>query len=193
MQIEKHYKIEKAASTDEARLDLNHIFIRDNCTAMASDGRMLAIVPCAIGQGETPGTVTPDSLAYARKHTLGNRALLLHLPDKETAIAEDTTVFPRELTSHTEGEGEQLELIRDSKIDDTKPQAILDFIPPISDDAITLVINPTMLKNLAEALGDKEKIIMYLTPDEDDRILSPIRVHGADGAIGAIMPMRGDD
>ena len=193
MQLDRAYKIEKAASKDEERNDLRHVFISADNTAMATDGRMMAIVPCAVGQGEPAGKVTPDSIAYARKHTLGDGALVLHLVDDKTAVAEDTSVFPREMTSHTKGADEQLELIRVTSDDQGKAETYIKIIPPFDGSDIVLTINPSMLRDLADAMGNKTAITLYMKPNEEGRVLSIIRAHGVEGAIGAIMPMNPED
>jgi hypothetical protein len=194
MQIEKRYQIEQAAGTDENKPGLQYIQI-DETSAVAANGVIAAVVPCASGKGEVKGPITRDSLMYARNHTLGKGAVSLHLEDEKTVIAEDTTTFPRSLSSHTKKvEDEQLELIRvesgkDGEKEAPSVRAIKDLIPSVVG-GISLRLNPEMLFKLAKALGDKEEVIMFMNYDVEDFIVKEaIRVHGSEGAVGVIMPM----
>ena len=197
MQIDKRYRIEEAASKDFEKIPLNYIQI-DNSSAVASDGVIAAVVPCASGKGEVKGPITRDSLVYARTHTLGDGAIALHLQDDLTVVAEDTTVFPRSLSSYTaKEEGEQLELIQVEKGHDgtMKCPNVKDMkkVIPVIDDHFAMKINPEALFRLAKALGDKEELILFIRADDDDIVRSPIRAHGFDGAVGVILPMVVDE
>jgi hypothetical protein len=160
---------------------------------MATNGKIMAVVPCAVGTGDKPGRITPDSLQYARKHTLGDAAAVLHLIDDATAIAEDTTSFPRELESKVKSGGEQLEIFRAATTEeDGDSDGMIGVIPERSANAVVLVINPAYLKTLAEAMGSPDCITLYITPDENNRVLSAIRAECVDDdgrATGVIMPI----
>lgn len=199
MQIDKRYKLEKAVRTGKEIKDdpAAYVYIRPDCTAMATNGRIMAIVPCAVGSGDMSGRITPDSLTYARKHTLGDKAAVLHLIDNASAIAEDTTSFPREIESKVTDKGEQLELLRIATPEEKRDcETMVTVIPEWNANAVVLRINPALLKTLADALGSPECVTMYLMPDEFNKVLSCIRVEtkADDGpkAIGAIMPISND-
>lgn len=187
MQIEKKYKIEKAASTDETRESIMYVVVGDN-TATATDGRILAVCPCVVGAGEVHGPITPDSLKYARKHTLGDGASVLHLRSKDEAITEDSATFPRSLTSITKGEGEQLELIRTEPCSTPHEKSKIDIVPKADASAVTVSLDARLLLNLAEALGDAHCITLQMHPDEDNVVRKCARADGYGGAYGAIMP-----
>jgi len=187
MQIDKRYKIEKATSNDEAKEKLRYIIAADQ-TAVATDGKILAVVPCAIGAGDIEGAITPDSLTYARKHTLGDGAAVLHLTDDRTAIAEDTTSFPRSLESTVKGDGEQLELLRSDPMPIERETVML-MVPKEGSTDVCVALDSALLGRLAEALGNKGQITLFLRPDDDMIVRSPIRAHGHDGAYGVLMPL----
>jgi len=193
MQMNRKYKIEKAASTDTDRNPIRHVLISDG-KATATNGRMIAVVPCAVSESDIQGTVTPDSLKYARTHTLGDGALLLHLSSKESVVAEDTAEFPRALTSHTKGLGEQLELIRDtSAASESLREAEAFVVPDRNPKQTVLTINPKMLLDLANALGDADQITLSFVADMDNIVSTPLRADGFEGAYGAICPIRAHD
>ena len=66
MQIDRKYKIEKAVSTDSNRESLQNVFVSRR-HAMATDGRILAIVPVKTDVEDGPGWMSPDALKHARK------------------------------------------------------------------------------------------------------------------------------
>jgi len=192
MQIDKKYQIELIAGKDENNEMLRYVVINRG-TAVASDGRCLAVVPCAVGDGEVIGPVTPDSLKYARTHTMGEGCLLMHLNDTEMVTCEDTAEFPRCFASHTEGEGEQMEMFRVPETKDL-PQKNADIliVPKRTPEQVVMTLNPKRLLDLAKALGDKDKITLSFTPNEDNIVLSVIRADGDEGAYGAICPLNSD-
>lgn len=195
MQIDKIYKLEKAVSKDENIGNLHYIYCNKNQTAMATNGRLMVVVPCVVSKGDKAGRITPDALTYARKHTLGKGAALLHLIDDSTVVAEDTTSFPREIESKVVEKGEQLELLRVATPTEKQTcEKMIEIIPERTSESITLTINPALLKTLGEAMGSPNCITLHLTPNEDRKISSIIRVETSSdiGSIGAIMPMRMD-
>jgi len=192
MQIDKKYQIELVASKDEDRETLRYVVIKQT-TALATDGVCLAVVPCAVGDGEHIGPITPDSLKYARAHTMGEGCVLMHLNDPEEATCEDTAVFPRCFACHTEGEGDQMEMFRQPEtIALPQKDADILFVPKRTPEQVVLTINPKRLFDLAKALGDKDKITLSFTPNDDNIVLSAIRADGYEGAFGAIIPLNSD-
>ena len=117
----------------------------------------------------------------------------MHLPDAETSVAQDTSVFPRSVESVAKVKEEQLELIREPAKDDGSGEAIALTIPKDRRGAVTMMINPTFLRNLAAALGDTSMIRLQVIPDDQGVVRTAIRATGRDGAYGAIMPMVDED
>ena len=66
MQIDRKYKIEKAVSTDTLRENLQNVFVSKR-HAVATDGKILAIVPVQTDKEDEAGWLTPDALKHARK------------------------------------------------------------------------------------------------------------------------------
>ena len=193
MQIDKRFKIERAASKNETRDDIRYIHVAKN-RATATNGAMLAVVPCVVGEGDVPGPITPDSLRYAREHTLGDGFTNLYLKDEQVVVAEDASELSRNFSSHTKEGGEQLELIREDAPKNTPHEkAIVSVVPVADDDDIIVMLNPTMLKDLAAALGAGSELTLRLKADEDHRVRQCIRVDvcGDDcgNAYGALMPI----
>lgn len=187
MQIENKYKIEKSASMDESKGALRYIDIQNN-ECVATNGCIAAVVPCVVGEGDSPGPITPDSIVYARKHTLAEKTTVLFLKDDVRAVAEDGTVFPRSLDS--KATQTELNLF---PVELTLPHKSLlnNVIPSPSEDDVVLAINPVLLKDLAEALGSKDCLFLRMKVNGHNRVDKCIRVDTRDSenmAYGAIMP-----
>jgi hypothetical protein len=69
MQIEMKYKLEKAVSPDENREALVNIPITRR-HAIACDGKILAIVPVQVEEGDEVGWLTVDALKLPVKQAL---------------------------------------------------------------------------------------------------------------------------
>src|SRR5688500_20246250 len=73
MKIAKEARIEKLVypRADLGRDALKHVHIEQDgggkAVAVATDGRMLACVPVELEEGDTPGLVSTEALAQARK------------------------------------------------------------------------------------------------------------------------------
>jgi len=193
MQIDSQYKLEKACDTsDESKHSLGYIHVNDNNTAMATNGRIVAVVECVVGSGDCVGVITPDSLIHARKHTMAEGATVLFLKTASSVVAEDSTEFPRNYESKAIQKEEQLEFLSVPKPDGKKVEdAVIKTIPTRSESDIVLTFNPTLLKKLAEALGSSGGVSLRFMPDSDNRVTSCIRVDTDNEEVyGAIMPMR---
>lgn len=66
MQIARECQIEAAASKDDTRFNLTHLYL-DGSTLVATDGHMLAAVPVALDDHDATGYVTREALTTARK------------------------------------------------------------------------------------------------------------------------------
>lgn len=66
MRLKSKYQIEKAASEDATRFQIKKILIDDG-KAVATDGRIMAIVPCVHADSEDKKTILADDLAFIRK------------------------------------------------------------------------------------------------------------------------------
>ena len=184
MRLMKKYKIEKAAASPKGGRVIAHVMCMKN-RVVAADGSILACVPCVTSLGDVPGTVTQESLAYARQHSADKDILNLRLKDSKVCSCEDSTEFPRNYGSGVDEHGE---LFRKDAEDYPDVMAL---VPAREPGEIILRINPHLLAALASALGDVSSLTLFLVPDEDRRVRKPIRVHGAsDSEFGAIVPQR---
>ena len=165
MQFDKRYKIEKAVSTDSDRESLHNVFVSTR-HALATDGRILAIVPVTTDGEDEPGSMSPDALKHARKVSgkgLDSIRIGLNgaqiLPDGTTMLRPEKHNPPR-----------VFRLLRRA------------FTP----GSFTIGINASYLKNLADALGSEELVLMCGQPTEAV-LVKPIK--GNPGTVGLIMPI----
>ena len=187
MQIEGKYKLDKLIEED-GRDTTAYIHVAED-KATATNGMCLATVPCALGAGETPGTVTKESFAYGRKACGGDCVWLYLGPD--TATARDSTQFPRTAAANADEKNDQLELFRE----EAKKQPVdwVEFIPEQNMSDVVLGINAALLKKLSDAIGS-DQVNLRFQPSPDNRVRSIIRVEaiGGDG-VGSIGPVRPKD
>jgi len=66
MKLASKYQIEKAASTDKNRFTINTVYF-DNGHAIATDGRIMAIVPCEHSEEEQGKAVQAEDFSKVRK------------------------------------------------------------------------------------------------------------------------------
>jgi hypothetical protein len=187
MQIEGKYKLDKLIEED-GRDTTAYIHVAED-KATATNGICIATVPCALGAGETPGTVTKESFAYGRKACGGDCVWLFLGPD--TATARDSTQFPRTAAANADEKNDQLELFRE----EAKKQPVdwVEFIPEQNMSDVVLGINAALLKKLSDAIGS-DQVNLRFQPSPDNRVRSIIRVEaiGGDG-VGSIGPVRPKD
>ena len=193
MQIDSDYKLEKLVKKptagDDEKTPLAYISIGKNGTATACNGVAIAVVPCAVGEGDVCGPITRDSLLHAREHTADGKSgyTNLHLRSKTTVVAEDSSEMPRSLKSVALKKDKQLELLQEEPPEFPLVAGGRNHVPAPWEDDIVMIINPTLLKKLAEALGRPWEITMRLRISPGNRIERAIRVD-AGKAKGCIMP-----
>ena len=202
MIIDKTYKLEKLTTgddDDEGNSAMRYIHVTADGAAMACNGHALVKVPVEMQPGDVPGPITPDSLTYARKHTLGDFGALLILKDGASVVTEDSTDLPRSIESTAKiGESLQLELLRQapesSQDDAAKWQRQLDAS---LKGAILVGLNPKLLAKIADAMGSGDGVILAILPPKtpDEGVTKPVAVHPVWGAArekvrGVIMPVR---
>jgi len=166
MQIERKVKIEKCASTDESRPNLNNIYISRR-HAMSTNGRILAIVPVQVQEDDEIGWLSPDALKHARKVSAkGLESIQIVLNGAQ--ILPDGTIMSR-----PEGENppHTFRILKDAH----------------SNRKYRIGINASYLKDLSDALGNDELILEVGDPNSAI-LVRP--VHSESGPIGLIMPIR---
>jgi len=166
MQIERKYKIEKCVSTDPSRTNLNNIYISRR-HAMATNGRILAIIPVQVQEDDETGWLSPEALKHARK--VSAKGL-----DSVQIVLNGAQVLPDGTIMHRpEGENppHTFRILRDAH----------------SNRKYRIGINAHYLKDLSDALGNEELILEIGDPNSAV-LVRP--VHPESGTLGLIMPIR---
>ena len=166
MEINKKYKLEKAVTKDPLRESLQNIIILHK-QAIATDGYILAAVPVKMEDSDTLGLMSPDALKLGRKTTsnaFDNISIALDGSQK----LQDGTVLPRPEGDHPD----RLQSI----LDDAQKKRKYKF-----------GINPTLLKDLSEAIGASEVVLELAAPDKAI-FVRPLK--NGNGEKGIIMPVR---
>ena len=168
MKIDKKYRLEKAVSTDESRENLANISVTRR-HAIACDGKMIAIVPVEIDEGDEVGWMSPDALKLARKvNPRGLDTIRIMLNGNQELPGGSTVKRP--------------------SFDDVHPPKMMQILLNAHRGRTFQVgINAGMLKQLSEALGTEELILEFGSPDEAI-LVKP--VHREDGVRGVLMPVR---
>ena len=165
MKLDKKYKPEKALGK-EGRFQTEHAKL-DGSNLIATDGRILAVIPVEVGENDRDGLIPKVALTGCRKGLKGRQVPTLICGEAITLEAQGIRVYPpaddkfpnwekviKELDGHQEAVGE-------------------------------ITLNARLLYNLAQALGTES---VRLTFHGDAR---PVRADAVDGeAYGVIMPLR---
>jgi len=169
MQIDRKYKIEKAVSTDPTRETLQNVFVSKR-HAMATDGKILAIVPVQFEKDDESGVITVEALKHARKVS-GKGLDSVRLGLNGAQILPDGTVMKRP--------------------DDRKPPRVFHLLRRAYQGKYYRIgINAGFLKDLADALGSEDLVLECGQPTEAI-LVRPVRHE--EGTVGLIMPIRLND
>jgi len=176
MKTKAKYEIELAASSDECREVITNIQLyKDNKCLVATDGKILAIVPVEVEDGEVNGPIPPQAFKSARK---GITKKQKEIDDVEI----DIHCLEGELNIYTKKEGvHNIKRPRDILYPNFKQ------VIPRNKAKHTIRFNPELLMKLAKAIGSSESIVLEFN-DED----SPIEVYSCDKtneAFGVLLPI----
>lgn len=173
MKIESKYKIENAASTDSTRLSINGIYF-ENSQAIATDGRILAIVPCEHTDSEAKHIVKLDDFKLIRKAQSKAEYVEANLNGEIKAV------------------GQKGESYTFQKLDCTFPN--YKQVLPAKNRPVNckIAFDVSLLLKLALALGaDKEQATVTLEIEDN---LAPIVVRANNQSdstsYGVLMPVR---
>jgi hypothetical protein len=174
MQVPKGLELERACSKGPSRYGaLDSISVEQEGTghvAVATDGKVLAVVPVNLEEGDEPGLIPARAWADARR-----------------ASRDGGRLSPNGLVRWAVKGGAVASAERPSG-DFPKWRAVL---PPADAKAPVLAFNAEYLADLARALGsDSGSVRLELPVDEEGRLrtLAPFRVVAGCG-FGAIMPV----
>lgn len=175
MILNKQAKIEKCVSTDEARTALNHLMVFRGDELMfpgmdstfgrmvATNGRMLVSIPVTLEDEDVPGMITPESLSYARRHTINvddKTAVHLSLDSEKSVVADNGGRFPRSVVARMDNKGELIGPDPEDKPNQYPSAAALEMIVPCEAPVGVVTLNPTLLKKLADAMGAAEAVTL---------------------------------
>lgn len=176
MKFDKRHKIEKAAATEDTRYAIGHVLFEsdDNGTRLvATNGRILAVVPVTEAEGDVAGMVSSDTIKQACKNrTKGSPDALLHLPDEKRALA------------HTKAG-----VVEAPRPDDGSRFPSYRAVVPTGHD-LEVTLSAKYLKDLIDALGADGITLKFKTTG--GRIDGPVLVtpvEDGNDAYGVIMPI----
>jgi len=183
MKIDNMYKIEEAASEDTRREAINSVHVAKvdgSAKAVATDGRIMALVPVELEEGDSENvSVRPDAFTVARKEAKSRKNLLsmIKLNGSATVKLED---------------GE-----RSFAYVDVNYPNFHQVIPQPAEKTVRVALDVKLLTRLWKALGgDAAKtagVVLTVGLDRDGKadICRPVEVklqHGE--GYGIIMQMR---
>lgn len=168
MNFDVRSKIEKAAAAESSRYAINGVYLDAQHSALAAtDGCILAVVPCELADGDTAGIIPAEAFARARK-IAGKRGTPALACNGTVRLVDDTT-FAR------------------------PDQRFPDYRAVMTQDATTfrVTLDPSALLRLAQAIGAEWVTLEFTDADAQG---SAFRVIPAgDGAIpgarGVMMPI----
>lgn len=211
MRIHADAKLEKCVSKEEGRPALQHILIaegdRNNLSmecfgrAFVTDGRRLVTVPVTLEPGDIPGLITAESLTVCRKLTdplerdEGTRMVL----NVNNVVADNTATFPRKRDMRLEHKEGSVDVVTNESADMNEVfgakfpsvDCMHSLIPPPEGAIAQVTLNPTLLREIAEALGSKDSVTLKFYKGG-----GPVRIEGrgmiAD-AVGVLMAIKDGD
>jgi DNA polymerase III sliding clamp (beta) subunit (PCNA family) len=180
MTIDKKYKIEEATSKDPRREVLHAVHvatINGSAKAIATDGRMLAIVPVEIAEGDSEGVnVKAEAFPAARKAFKRLPSAYLKLNGR--AVIDE--LGGERAFSYVDGQYPNVEQV----------------LPRPTEEAVTVTFDANLLVKLWKALGgeaDKRQGITLkigcANKEADQYRPIEVSVRGTDG-YGLLMQMR---
>ena len=172
MKINISCKVEKAISKDQTRHAITAPWLTVDSKVIATDGKILAVIPCEVNEGDAPGYIPTDALKASRKGRGATGEMVL--TRAECQVLNGAT-FP---------------------VDNERTAPDWTAVIPPADRPIKMrvALDPERLAALAEAMGAGAVVLEI----EDES--SPITVRPASkgygdvpaepGAFGVIMPCR---
>lgn len=172
MKINTSCKIEKAISRDQTRHAITAPWLSADSKVIATDGKILAIVPCQVDGGDEPGYIPTDALKASRKGrgATGEMALT-----RTECRVSGGAAFP---------------------VDNERTAPDWTAIIPPADRPIKMrvALDPERLAALAEAMGAGAVILEIENESSPITVRPASKGHGdvpaEPGAFGVIMPCR---
>jgi hypothetical protein len=168
MQIDKKYRLEKAVCTDETRTNLTNISITRR-HAIACDGRMIAIVPVEVDEGDEAGWLSPDALKLARK--VNPKGL-----DTIRIVLNGTQELPDGST------------IKRPSFDDVHPPKMLQILLHAHRGRTFRIGSMLPCSNHSPKPSVLKRVVLEFGSPTETILVRP--VHHEDGVCGVLMPVR---
>lgn len=170
MNFDVRSKIEKAAAAESSRYAINGVYLDAKHSALAAtDGCILAVVPCELADGDAAGIIPAEAFARARK-IAGKRGTPA-LDCNGTVRLADGTTFAR------------------------PDQRFPDYRAVMTADATTfrVALDAAALLRLAQALGSEWVALEFTDSDRQGSAfrVRPIGDGAVSGAQGVMMPISG--
>lgn len=181
MKIKKSYKLEEACSQDATRENICEPWIESNgesaklvigigpC-AIATDGKILAVVPCELQHEDAGNRIAIKALKESRKAG-GSKVEHAFVALTEThTVAAGGAQYP--VTQH-------------------RPPNMAGIVPDMGlPDGVKIGLDASLLLRLAKALGSQnDRVLLEISGESDVVIVRPIG-ENCDEAFGLIMPVR---
>lgn len=184
MKFPKKYQLEQVCSRDPHRMAINTIYLHKEIdTLVATNGRIMAMVPCKTEPGESSVSIPWDVIADHRKARPGVKNDTLELTCHSDVIEYETKV----------GKGRV-------KPDPNKYPNYSNVWPDYSKDVWVhkVMLDPELLMRLAKGLGTPNEVTLHLPVaffkdkgKADDPAGQPILVMGKDpNEQGILMPKK---
>ena len=173
MKLLKELRIEECVSEDASKFVINHVCL-DGDQLIATDGRILAVVPCERSEGDVDGLIPVAALRAARKLANGKFTHLLMRCEEKQCVLVDGSTVPRP---------------QDMKFPQWKKVVPSDNRPV----HCKIAFNPDLLMAVSKAFGGTA-VVLQIAGDIDSIVIKPTakpgeRVSSSD-AKGIMMPMR---
>jgi len=183
MKLNKRCKIESATSKDKNRHNITEPYLEvrpdGQSRLMATDGRMLAVLPVETSEDDVSGYVSADALKASRK----GRTMESVIRCNGSLEVWHGATFPRP---------------------DPGTYPNVDVVMPKNEAThgkrkIRLSLNAALLARLADAMGTEGVTLEFLADESDGSVSDPLMVTprstddrkcAMDDALGVIMPMR---
>lgn len=176
MKVPRNAQVELCASDDPARYSINNLYldtkIEGHPFLVATDGRMMAVIPVALEEGDEAGFVTAESLKAARKLTT-TKAETISLSANGSLKLANGVAFPRPAEGGDNG---------------TYPnwRAVL---PDGKNRKFSVALDAELLVKIQRAMG-ASGVHLHFTDDVGPILVGPSSCKTEDSPFGVLMPMR---
>jgi len=176
MKFNEKYKIEKAVTTDKLRPAMCEIQIdKDGKQLVATNGHILAMIPCEIAEADIARRIRPDVITKARKAEKSlpkyQRTDKINLNNANATVTlADSSIVPNSIC------------------EDNYPnwQAVI----PKIEESEEIALNVELLDRLTDAIGTKSIKIVFDTKHKTQGMKVYPLNDGDNNAWGLLMPLR---